>query len=186
MFSLPVIVTDHDSVNAEIFIAAPPEQVFGALVKRDQALQWTNGASFETTLCETNAWLGGKCRVVSQRCGGGEAGAAFEHDGAILEFHPPHLLAYSWYANWHSDPRHETRVRWKLLAVNGGTRVRLAHTGLAALAGVREGYAQGWPGLLIAIKSFVESRQSNPASPELQLKSFSRRKLWLTRFVTLN
>jgi uncharacterized protein YndB with AHSA1/START domain len=172
MSFLPVVLTDQDSVSAEIFVAAPSERVFQALVNREQALQWGNNSRFEITEWEMDARPGGKWRFVSlERSARGEIDPApFEHHGEILEFKPPRLLVYSWFANWHSDLAHQTTVKWELSPVTGGTRVRLAHSGLASLVGACEGYAQGWPGLLLGIKNFLES-QSDRGIQNLKTKS---------------
>jgi len=173
MSFLPVILTDQDSVSGEIFIAAPPERVFRALVEREQALEWGNNSRFEITHWEMDACPGGKWRFVSkERSSTGQLDSPqFEHHGEIVEFKPPRLLVYSWFADWHSDPVHQTTVCWELAPVAGGTRVRLNHSGLAALTGACEGYAQGWPGLLLAIKTFVEAKQSDAALQIAAIKS---------------
>jgi len=165
MSFLPIVLTDHDSVSAQIFIAAPCSRVFEALVKREHALAWGNNSRFQITEWEMDARIGGKWRFVSQeRSAAGQLNSApFEHHGEILEFQPPHLLVYSWFANWHAEPAYQTTVRWDLRAVAGGTRLRLDHSGLASLTGACEAYAQGWPGLLLGLKNFLESHPADRA-----------------------
>jgi Activator of Hsp90 ATPase homolog 1-like protein len=55
----------------------------------------------------------------------------FEGHGEVLEIDPPRLLVYTWIANWHADPKRKTNVRWELAPSQGGTNVKVAHSGLA-------------------------------------------------------
>ena len=150
------ITTDNDSVITEIEIAAPPDRVFRALIEREQALQWGTGEAFEITLWEMDARPGGKWHFVSKEKKGTGAAKAFDHHGEILQFDPPRLLEYSWFANWHPDPAHRTIVRWDLMPTKSGTNLKVTHSNLAALPGAAQGYGQGWPGLLQQIKNFIE------------------------------
>lgn len=148
------ITPDNDSVITEIEIAAPAERVFRALTDRDQALQWGGGKDFQITHWEMDRRVGGKWRLVSKERAG--QGQIFEHSGEIIRFDPPHLLEYSWYANWHPDPKHRTIVCWELSPTPAGTLLRVTHRGLAPLAGAAQGYGEGWPGLVVQVKNFVE------------------------------
>jgi uncharacterized protein YndB with AHSA1/START domain len=78
-------------------------------------------------------------------------------NGAVTQFDPPRVLEYTWFASWHTDPLHETIVRWELAPAIGGTQVKVTHSGLAPMPEDCTGYAQGWPGLVTRIKQFVES-----------------------------
>jgi uncharacterized protein YndB with AHSA1/START domain len=149
---------DADAVIAEIEIAAPPERVFQALVTREQALQWGRGEMFEITEWEMDARVGGQWSYTARERtpGGGYNPERYEHRGEILEFDPPRLLVYTWFASYHEDPSHKTLVRWELTRASGGTHVRVTHSGLATLPKSRQGYAEGWPGLLQQVKNFVE------------------------------
>jgi uncharacterized protein YndB with AHSA1/START domain len=150
------ITSDNDAVITEVEINAPPARVFQALIDRDQALQWGKSEAFEITLWEMDAHLGGKWHFISREREGTGTGKIFDHHGEILRIDPPRLLEYSWLTNWHPDPNHRTIVRWDLAPTKTGTILKVTHSGLAALPGVAEGYAQGWPGLVQQIKNFVE------------------------------
>jgi uncharacterized protein YndB with AHSA1/START domain len=80
------------------------------------------------------------------------------HEGEILEIDPPRLLVYTWYANFHKDPKMRSIVRWELTPTKTGTHVKLTHSGLAAEPDVAKDYAGGWPGVLEEIKTFVEKK----------------------------
>jgi uncharacterized protein YndB with AHSA1/START domain len=152
------IAPDKDAVITEIEIAAPPMRVFDALTIREQALQWGCGEAFEVTHWEMDGRAGGKWRFISKNRQ--EPGKVYEHEGEILQFVPPALLEYTWYANWHPNPAHRTVVRYDITPTKTGSNLKVTHSGLARLAGVAEGYAQGWPGLVEQIKSFVENLSS--------------------------
>ncbi|HEY1660360.1 MAG TPA: SRPBCC domain-containing protein [Candidatus Sulfotelmatobacter sp.] len=149
------ITADSDAVIAEIEIAATPDRVFQAIVDREQALQWAGGEAFEVTHWELEPRVGGKWRLVSRERQGKGAGQTFDHHGEVVQINPPHLLEYTWLANWHPDPNHRTTVRWELTTTKTGTILKVTHSGLAPL-NVAKDYAQGWPGLVEQIKNFVE------------------------------
>jgi uncharacterized protein YndB with AHSA1/START domain len=151
-----IITPDKDAVISEIEIAAPPERIFRALTDHEQAGQWGTNAAYELVIWEMDARLGGKWRSFSRQRSGADAGREFDHTGEILEIDPPRVLAYSWFANWHEDPSHRTVVRWELTPTRTGTHVKVTHNGLAQLPAACQGYSQGWPGLLLAVKNFVE------------------------------
>jgi uncharacterized protein YndB with AHSA1/START domain len=153
-----IITPDRDAVVSEIEIAAPPDRIFRALTERDQAMRWGGNEKYQLTHWEMDARLGGKWSLASkERTGQGQFGSfVFEHHGEIVEFDPPRVLAYSWYANWHEDPSRRTVVRWELTPTKTGTHAKVTHSGLAPLPAACEGYSQGWPGLVQAVKNFVE------------------------------
>jgi uncharacterized protein YndB with AHSA1/START domain len=153
-----VITPDEDAVVSEVEIAAPPERVFEALITREQAMQWGTNDAFQMTSWEMDARPGGKWRFVSKERGGKTPPglASYDHHGEILEMDPPRLLAYSWFANWHDNPSHPTVVRWELTPTKAGTHLKVIHSGLAPLPGACQGYSQGWPGLVEALKNFAE------------------------------
>ena len=64
------ITPTRDAVISEIFIAAPPERVFQALITREQALQWGSNHDFETTQWEMDPRRGGKWAFVARELQG--------------------------------------------------------------------------------------------------------------------
>src|SRR5438445_9430679 len=80
----------------------------------------------------------------------------FECHGHITEFDPPKVLAYTWYANWHDDSTRRTLVRWELTPREGGTDVKVTHSGLSNLPIARKDYSGGWPDVVEKLKAFVE------------------------------
>ncbi|HXP16526.1 MAG TPA: SRPBCC domain-containing protein [Terriglobales bacterium] len=151
-----IITPDPDAVIAEVQIAAPPERVFQALTSRAQALQWGASDLFEMTVWEMDPRPGGKWQFISRELTGKNAGKEYEHHGEILEIDPPRLLVYTWFADWHEPPSHRTVVRWELTPAAHGTKVKLTHSGLRQLPAACQSYSQGWPGLMQALKNFLE------------------------------
>ena len=149
------ITPDRDALISEVEISAPPDHVFEALVNREHVSQWSNSESYKLVHWELDARIGGKWRSTSRET---TSSKLFDHWGEIVEVDRPRVLAYTWFANWHSDQSHPTMVRWELTPIPTGTRLRVTHSGLSALPRACEGYSQGWPGLLEAVKTLVESR----------------------------
>jgi uncharacterized protein YndB with AHSA1/START domain len=154
-----VVTPDQDAVISEVQIAAPPERIFQALTSSDLLMRWWNG---EGGPCRVKVWeiephLGGRLGHVAvdpskTMLPSGEGVIT----GEIVEFDPPRTLVYTWLSNFHSKPEVVTLVRWELVPYQGGTLVKMTHSGLKALP-EGAGYAQGWPGVMNSLKSFAES-----------------------------
>jgi uncharacterized protein YndB with AHSA1/START domain len=155
-----IITPDHDAVICEIEIAAPAEIIFRALTESDLLLRWWNG---EAGPCRTKVWefdprVGGRHRHVAYDPTGQmkvNGLSEFEVWGEIVEINPPRSLAYTWYANFHSQREHATLVRWELAPDGDRTIVKMTHGRLKPLP---EGasYANGWPGVVAGLKKFAE------------------------------
>ena len=156
-----ILTPDQDAVVCEVQIAAPPERIFQALTSADQLPRWWNG---EGGPCRVKLWemdpqIGGKWRCVAWDPTGKmviHGSSEFETSGEIVELDPPRVLAYTWFANFHSVPSHQTLVRWELIPQSQGTLVRMTHSALRALPGGTD-YVNGWPGVLDSLKGFFEA-----------------------------
>jgi uncharacterized protein YndB with AHSA1/START domain len=145
---------DGDSIVSEIGIASPPERVFHALVDPQQVLQWWGQPGvYICTEFNADVRRGGKWRSA----GTGPDGGRFEVTGEYLEVDPPRLLVHSWIASWTGDV--ETTVRWELEPKDGGTMLRVVHSGLAAHPGMSESY-RGWPRILGWIQALLEKGET--------------------------
>jgi uncharacterized protein YndB with AHSA1/START domain len=116
-------------VTKEIWIDAPPEKVYRYLVESELTVRWFGEESWN----EPQA--GGLYRVSVR--GNVARGEFVELDAGRRVVH-----TFGWEG---PDQIHEpgaTTVEWDLEAVDGGTRVRLRHTGLTD-AGV-ERHQEGW------------------------------------------
>ncbi len=154
------ITSDNDAVISEIEIAAPPERVFQALVDPKQVLQWGRHDAHELVVWELDARLGGQWRWVvrEKKPSGRYKVSEYDHHGEVLEINPPFLLVYTWYTNFHEPPTARSVVRWELTPIATGTRLTVTHSGLAKLDQPRNDYSRGWPGLLDAIRQYVEKQ----------------------------
>lgn len=150
-----VLTPDHDALITEIYISAPPERVFQAISDPGQQQIWWNKGNLETF--EMDARRGGRWRMVSVQTNKNINGVSkFNCTGEILEFDPPRVLAYSWNANWHNQALHASVVRWELSPKEGGTIVKVTHSGLAQETVARKDYQGGWPGVVERLKTYVE------------------------------
>ena len=153
------ITPDKDSVVTEIFIAAPAERVFQALVDPRQVMHWWTSEECPTEFFEFDARPGGHYRYASMKGALTVNGVnKFECYGEVLQFDPPRLLAYTWIANWHDNKTRPTLVRWELTPADNGTRVRVTHSGLVREDVARKDYSSGWPALMQQLQKFVESK----------------------------
>lgn len=151
------ITPDNDSVIAEVHIAAPADRVFRALTDESALIRWFNDPTCPVKFWKMDARPGGSYSYATEK---GTVVvnnvSEFECHGEILEFDPPHLLAYTWIANWHDDKSRRTVVRWELTPDADGTLVKVTHSGLANEAASRKDYSSGWLGVLDALKKFAE------------------------------
>lgn len=155
--STSIVTPDQDAIVSEIQISAPPERVFKALSDASELGRW-----FTNPECPVKSWkmdprVGGRYSYET------EAGSVvvnnvrdFKCHGEIVECDPPRLLAYTWIANWHDDPSSRTLVRWELTPQQGGTHVKVTHSGLRTLPVARKDYSGGWTGVVEMLKKFVE------------------------------
>ena len=148
------ITPDQDAIDSEIYIAAPPERVFQALVEPRQVLEWWGRVGvYRCTEFDCDLRVGGQWR--SAGVGGGSG--RFTVAGEYLEVDVPRVLVYSWVASWTGDVK--TTVRWELTPDGDGTLVRLRHSGLAAHPEIAQSY-RGWPRMLRWLKSFIEEGEN--------------------------
>ena len=158
-----VISPDHDTVVAEIFIAAPPERVFQAISDPNQLPKWWGqDGLYHVTKSIMDVRAGGKWRSE----GLGADGKSFYVEGEYLEVDPPRLLVHTWTGSYHPG---RTIVRWELEAQNvhglhpggpkkagTGTLVRVRHSGFAGNVEGVTSHGEGWKLVLGWLEGFVE------------------------------
>jgi uncharacterized protein YndB with AHSA1/START domain len=157
-----VISPSLDALVCEIDIAAPPQRVFQALTDEAQLMRWFSGdASCPVKFWKFDPRKGGKYHYHTGKATHAVNGVTeFDCQGEILEFDPPRVLAYTWVGNWHDDKSLKTIVRYDLTATPTGTHIKVTHSGLATEEVCRNDYANGWPGVLSNLKTFMEKSSS--------------------------
>jgi len=158
--SMTVITPNQDALVSEVHISAPPERIFQALIDPKQVLQWWTNEQCRIESFALEPRKGGRWHYDSRQSELSINGVSkFRCEGEVLEYDPPHVLAYTWIANWHDRPAQRTVVRWELAASSEGTLLRVTHSGLADLATARKDYSSGWSGGLEQVKQFVEGKK---------------------------
>jgi uncharacterized protein YndB with AHSA1/START domain len=153
-----VVTPDQDALVSEIHIAAPPERVFQALTDSTQVLQWWTSPECPIENFSIELRTGGRWHYDTKSTKMTVNGVSTFHcDGEVVEYDPPRVLMYTWIANWHEKPAQRTVVRWELANSNGGTLLRVTHSGLTNLPASRRDYSGGWPGVLESVKKFIEN-----------------------------
>lgn len=140
----------------EIFIRAPRERVWQALVDPDDTVQYFHGTRFDSSF---------------------EAGAPFrnvivdgEHlavDGVVETCSPPHRLVITWHVYYDPEMAAEPpgRVEWTLTPANEDgsvTRVTLRHGDLALSPKTWAHVQLGWVAILDSLKSLLETGHALP------------------------
>jgi uncharacterized protein YndB with AHSA1/START domain len=152
-----IVTPDEDSVVSEIDIAAPAERVFKALTDASQLEEWFTDPQSPVKTWEMDPRMDGAYRYTTEKGSIVVNGVSeFECHGHIVEYDPPHALAYTWFANWHDDPTRRTLVRWELTPEGNGTHVKVTHSGLTHLPVARKDYSGGWPGVVEKLKQYVQ------------------------------
>ncbi len=155
--STTIVTPDQDAIVSEIQINAPAERIFKALIDATELKRW-----FTNPECPVKSWLmdarvGGSYSYATEKGSIVVNGVSeFKCQGEILECDPPRVLVYTWIASWHDDTSKRTVVRWELAPKQGGTHVKVTHSGLASLPIARKDYSGGWPGVVEMLKNFVE------------------------------
>jgi uncharacterized protein YndB with AHSA1/START domain len=152
-----IVTPDEDSVVSEIDIAAPADRVFKALTDASELKEWFTDAQSPVKTWEMDPRIDGAYRYTTEKAAIVVNGVSeFECHGHIVEYDPPRVLAYTWFANWHDDPTRRTVVRWELTPEGNGTHVKVTHSGLTHLPIARKDYSGGWPGVVEKLKHYVQ------------------------------
>lgn len=81
----------------------------------------------------------------------------FTVHGEYLEIDPPRRLAYTWNATW--MPRN-TVVVWELIELEGGTLVKITHTGFAGDSEQASNHSNGWALVLGWLQGYIEKGET--------------------------
>lgn len=147
-----IVNPEQDTIVTEIDIAAPADRVFAAIC--DQEIVRRRAPYLDRFEMELH--VGGKWCLEIRMPKPHRGVSVVKHEGEVLEIDRPRLLVYSWFANFHSDPKHRSIVRWDLTPTKLGTHVKVTHSGLASEPAACKDYAGGWPGVLEEIRVYAE------------------------------
>jgi uncharacterized protein YndB with AHSA1/START domain len=127
-----------------IYIASTPERVFEALTDTKMSERYWHGNFVESD------WKVGSpftLRLV-------------HHDndvtGEVLEYDPPHRLAYSFRAHDGSDGGKPSRVTFELEPQRDQVRLTMVHDRFEPGSPVLDKVSMGWPLILSSLKSYIE------------------------------
>lgn len=140
----------------EIFITAPRQRVWDALVNEEDTVRYFHGTRFESTFEPGAPYVN---RIVAA-----DRPAA---DGVIEEFDPPNRLAITWHVLYDEEMAAEPagRVEWTLVDANAEgtvTRVTMRHGDLALSPKTWLRVKLGWVAVLDGLKTLLETGEPMP------------------------
>ena len=141
----------------EIFIRAPRETVWNALIDPEYTTKYFHGTQFESSFEPGARYVN---RIVEA-----DRPAA---DGTIEVFEPPSRLVYTWHVLYDVEMAEEPpgRVEWTLVPASEDgsvTRVTLRHGDLGMSPKTWENVRMGWVAILDCLKTMLETGEPLPA-----------------------
>jgi glutathione S-transferase len=137
------------------FIRAPREKVFDAFVDERALRAWKCPRGMSIPQGRSDARHGGEWQVTMLA----RDGSRFVVGGVYRELKRPERLVYTW--KWQGDsspmPGIETLVEVDFVERDGGTDLRLRHSGFPAAA-ARDGHGQGWGSTLNRLVDLLDAR----------------------------
>ncbi|HEY4373746.1 MAG TPA: SRPBCC domain-containing protein [Burkholderiales bacterium] len=150
--SRSVADVDAGVILASVEIEAAPERVFAALTTPAQLLQWWgDGTQYHSTHWEMDLRPGGAWRAEGKSV----KRDSYQVGGRVLEVEAPRKLVLTWKPDWFEGE--ETRVTYRLEAIEGGTRVTVRHEGFAGFAAACRDHTAGWERVLGWVARHVEA-----------------------------
>ena len=128
-----------------VYIAAPAERVWNALVDGDVTRQYWGHEN-------RSDWKVGS-RWEHVRVG---PEGVVDIAGTVIEVDPPRRLVTSWHSpDGESDPARTSRVTYEITAIGEESKLVVTHSDLLEES-MRAGVSSGWPLVLSSLKSFLE------------------------------
>jgi uncharacterized protein YndB with AHSA1/START domain len=124
------------SIVASVEIARTPDRVFQALASQEIIEWWVNPGVFDTKEWSGDVRIGG-----SWRSSGVARGQPYALEGRYLEIDPPRKLVHTWH--FAGAPGTPSTVTYMLERIEGGTRLTVHHSGIAA-PDQRDNVGAGW------------------------------------------
>jgi uncharacterized protein YndB with AHSA1/START domain len=141
----------------QVYIQAPIEQVFTALIDPEFTRQYFHGTAFE------HPPIAGEPFLTSLPDGRPAV------DGTIEILEPPHRLVHTWHVRYDDAMAAEppSRVEWQLSKAGPGlTRVRLTHRDLARSPLTWANVKDGWVWIVDSLKTLLETGMPLPPISE--------------------
>ena len=139
----------------EIYIKTTPERLWEAITDSEMRRQYSFGVSVQSD------WMPGSRYEFT-----GPDGTSVWGEGENLEVEPPRRLVQTFRALWSDDVRREgqSRVTWEIEPVGDSCRLTVTHDELRE--GANEELYGGWPMILSALKTLLETGEhlDTPAS----------------------
>ena len=137
------------------FVRAPRDKVFDAFTSAGALTAWMGPRGTQVRNAQADARVGGTWRIEMHA----RDGSIFAVGGRYLELSRPGRLAYTW--QWEGDhgpmPHTETRIEVDLDERDGGTELRISHSGFAAAA-ARDAHHQGWTSSFNRLNDYLDPR----------------------------
>ena len=137
-------------IIATVDINAPIERVFRALTTPAELVRWWGAPNVYTTTDWQMDLRKGGTFVAQGKMADGET---FRVEGEYLDIKEHHTLVHTWRADF--DGGHVTTVRYRLDALDAGTRVTVRHDGFAGRPESCAGHSSGWELVLDWLGGFL-------------------------------
>ena len=139
------------------FIRAPRDKVFAAFTTEAGLASWMGPRGMRVNGAQSSAEVGGAWQVEMQS----RDGSLFVVGGRFTALNRPGSLAYTWQWKGENNPMPgvETLVEIELLDKDGGTEMRMTHSGFPAAA-ARDGHNQGWSSTFNRLSDALDAQGS--------------------------
>ncbi|MFZ2651439.1 MAG: SRPBCC domain-containing protein [Burkholderiaceae bacterium] len=138
------------------FIRAPREEVFDAFVTESQLRRWQSPRGMTVASCSSDAREGGRYRIEMRS----RDGSSHIVGGTYRSVKRPERLTYTW--QWEGDSPMagmQTLIEIDFTAKDGGTELRMKHSGFPAAA-ARDGHDAGWNSVFNRLNDLLDPRGS--------------------------
>jgi glutathione S-transferase len=137
------------------FIRAPREKVFDAFVTESLMSAWQCPRGMQIASVQADTRVDGAWRVEMKA----RDGTRFAVGGRYREIRRPERVAYTW--QWEGDHKGmanvETLIEVQLTAKDGGTELRMTHSGFPSDA-MRDSHAHGWGSCFNRLNDLLDPR----------------------------
>ena len=148
--------TEPFALDMSRFIRAPRDKVFNAFIDPTLLAAWHCPRGMHVGEVSVDAQVGGTYRIVMQRRDGGRHIVS----GRYREIRRSGFLAYTWQWEEGAMPSDvETLVEVRLVEQDGGTELRMRHSGFPGAAR-RDGHAGGWNSVFNRLSDYLDPQGS--------------------------